>query len=190
MLRYTAIFSQSAPYVVHRTFCSDISVQACNRPRSLGWHIYFVVCSGGGELHESQSINKLRRIVLCLYAGASHLLESFPAPLSPPASLSSISSSLFICPARAQPPRRVSPIGIIRSGSASKRERKRSGRCAIAFRKELSSWMELGGFRKERQGRRGSRISPASREWCTAEGALVIFRREFRHLLAPIDLFV
>lgn len=89
-----------------------------------------------GELHESQSINKLRRIVLCLYAG-------FPFPTSASRFLhhhrhhrrSHPFSRLFICPARAQPPRRVSPIGIIRSGGASKRERKRNGGCAIAFRK-------------------------------------------------------
>lgn len=78
--------------------------------------------------YESQSINKLRRM-LCLYAGSASARRFLHHHRSHPF------FRLFICPACARLPRRVSPIGITRDDGASKRERKHDGDGAIASRK-------------------------------------------------------
>jgi len=132
--RSYCIFSQIAPYT---SYTGCFVPTPPSRPvtgSARRWHIYFAFCFW--ECHESQSINKLRFIVLHSTPVSRHRAASCIhhriAIASP--SRSHSFSNLFTR-SRPQLPRRVTPIGI--TGDVLKREQERTslGKLPDRFRK-------------------------------------------------------
>lgn len=101
------------------------SVQACNRPRSRAQLAYL--------FHRLLLKASPRVLINCaVLCSASMRIPTSACIVSTCIAIITAFSSIFssFYPSSLQLPRRVSPIGIIRSGSASKRERKRDGAIA------------------------------------------------------------